>query len=146
MFSINLCQYAGEKNAVTKTVTNVLSVYGDLREETSITDPVIVFSGELAGLININYVHIPAWGRYYFVTGIRSVAGNLIEISMHVDVLMSWATQIKQQIAIIKRQENKWNLYLNDGVFAVYQNPDVLTKNFPSGFAAHEFVLAVAGS
>ena len=64
----------------------------------------------------------------------------------HVDALTSFANDIKANTAIIKRNENKWNLYLNDGTFKIYQNPDVLTKEFPSGFNAQEFILAVAGS
>ena len=89
---------------------------------------------------------ILTFGRSYFVNNITSVRNGVFEISAHVDVLSSFKTQIRGNAAIIRRQENKWNLYLNDGVFKVYQNPMVLTKEFPNGFSAPEFVLAVAGN
>ena len=76
---------------------------------------------------------------------IRSIRNGLVEFSCHVDVLSSFATDIRNNIGVVKRQENKWNLYLNDGSFKVYQNPNVLTKAFPSGFTTQELVLAVAG-
>ena len=117
-----------------------------LKEETSIIDPVIKIECDLSNYVNCNYLTIPEFGRKYFVNNIRSVRNGLVEFSCHVDVLSSFADSIRTNKAIIKRQENKWNLYLNDGTFKVYQNPMVLTKAFPSGFTTQEFVLAVAGN
>lgn len=60
-------------------------------------------------------------------------------------MLDSFKTEIKANTGIIERQQNKWNLYLDDGTFKLYQNPLVLTRLFPSGFSAEEWILAVAG-
>lgn len=59
---------------------------------------------------------------------------------------MSFADGIRNNTAIIKRQQEQWNLYLNDGSLKCYQDPIILTKAFPSGFTTQEFVLAVAGA
>jgi len=146
MFDIVLQFNASEKNKVTKDVTDVLTLTGELRSETSIVDPVILVSGDLSTISGCNYMTISVFGRSYFITNIRSIRTGLIEISAHVDVISSFADEIKTNRAIIRKQENQWNLYLNDGSFKVYQNPMVLTKAFPSGFTTQEFVLAVAGS
>ena len=90
-------------------------------------------------------MYIESFNRFYFVDNITSIRNGLIQFSCRVDVLMSYRTAIRKNNAIIKKQENKWNLYLNDGTFKAYQNPNVLTKAFPSGFTTQEFVLAVAG-
>lgn len=91
-------------------------------------------------------MYIAAFNRYYFITDIVSVSTGIAEIKAHVDVLTSFADGILANRGIVARQENIWNLYINDGAFRVYQNPMVLTKPFPSGFNTMEFVLAVAGS
>lgn len=67
---------------------------------------------------------------------------------MHVDVLKSFSEEIKQQYAVVARQENTYNLMLDDGIFMVYQNPKFQTKLFSAEapFETQEFVLVVAGS
>lgn len=145
-FDITLQINKSEKNKVTKSITDIITVSGELKAETSIIDPVIMINCELSDVTKCNYMTIGSFGRSYFVNNIRSIRSGLVEFSCHVDVLSSFADAIKSNSAIVRRQENNWNLYLNDGSFKVYQNPIVLTKAFPSGFTTREFVLAVAGS
>ena len=145
-FDIVLQRNNSERNRVTKDISEILTVSGELKTETSIIDPVIMIECDLSSVVGCNYISIPTFGRSYFVNNIRSIRSGLVEFSCHVDVLSSFATEIRSNTAIVRRQEKNWNLYLNDGTFKIYQNPDVLTKSFPSGFTTQEFVLAVAGS
>lgn len=135
-----------EKNKLDKDITNIETVYGTLRSECSIIDPVITFSADLNVLKSCNYMTIPKFGRSYFVTNIRSIREGLVELSAHVDVLSSFKSQIRSNKAIIGKSENEWNLYLNDGSLKTYQNSRIFTKEFPSGFSTQSFVLAIAGS
>ena len=145
-FEIRIQRNNSENNRVTKDVTLLSIIEGTLRQETSIIDPVFLVAGDLDDYVEANYCTVESFGRSYFVTNIRSVRSGLVELTCHVDVLSSFAQQIRANTAIVRRQENQWNLYLNDGTFRVYQNPTVLTKAFPSGFTTQEFVFAVAGS
>ena len=145
-FDVMLQKNNSERNRITKDISEILTVSGELKTETSIIDPVIMIECDLSSVVGCNYMSIPTFGRSYFVNNIRSIRSGLVEFSCHVDVLSSFATEIRGNTAIVRRQENNWNLYLNDGSFKVYQNPNILTKAFPSGFTTHEFVLAVAGS
>lgn len=145
-FSIQLMRNNSQVNKVGKDLTSLLSVTGTLREETSIIDPVIVIECNLSNMTRCNYMYIAEFDRYYFVNNIRSITKDLVEFTCHVDVLETYKNEIRKNSAIVKRQQNNWNLYLNDGTFKVYQNPMVVTKAFPSGFNGFEFVLAVAGS
>lgn len=144
-FNITLQKMTSEKYAVTKSTSDIKTVSGVLKDITSIIDPVIMIEIDLADVTECNYLSIPKFGRKYFVNNIRSVRNGLVEFTCHVDVLSSWASELKTNSAIVRRNEKKWNLYLNDGTFKIYQNPNVLTKAFPSGFSTQEFVLAVAG-
>ena len=120
---------------------------GSLKDNTSIINPTILVDGSILTYPTLNYLFIPEFGnRRYFINNITSVRTNLFEISAHVDVLSTYASQIRQNRGIVKRQRDIWNLYLNDGSFRVYQNPLIQTLVYPSGFTDYQFILAVAGS
>lgn len=144
--TLNVQINSSEKIALTKNITTVLTLTGTLRDTSSIINPVIRIEGDISQVIKCNYLTIPEFGRSYFITNITSIRNGLYEISAHVDVLSTYASEIRANKGITRKQENNWNLYINDGTLMQYQNPQVITKAFPSGFNTMEFVLAVAGS
>lgn len=145
-FPVILQTNASEKISLTKDLTTIVEVDAVLKDETSIIDPVLVINATLSDIAEANYCTITAFRRSYFITDMVSYTNDLVEISCHVDVLSSFADEIKANKGIVHRQENNWNLYLNDGVLQVYQNPIVTTQAFPAGFRETNFVLVVAGS
>ena len=142
-FTIELMTNNSANNVLDKSLTNLSSVTGVLKSETSIMNPVIQIEGTLP--TNCNYMYISEFGRYYYVNDVRSITANIFEISAHVDVLKTYASQIRGCEGIIARQRNNYNLYLDDGTFKTYQNPRFKKIAFDSGFDTMEFVLAVAG-
>lgn len=145
-FNITLQRCNSEPIRMDKSIDNIATYSGNLREGTSIIDPIIKIECEISDVRRCNYLTIPSFGRSYFVKNIVSVRNDLVEFTCHVDVLSTYASEIRRNAGIVKRQENLWNLYLNDGSLKVYQNPQVVTKEFPSGFTDMQFVLGVAGS
>ena len=143
---IRLCTNMSENNKVGKTIIELTRVEAQLKDSTSTINPVLLYAGEYP--LRCNYVYIPAFQRWYFVNNITSVRNNLWEISCHVDVLESFKDSIKAQTAVVSRQENKWNLYLNDGFFRTYQDPGVTHAAFQTPFenANHRFILTTAGN
>lgn len=145
-FTITLQKNNSENISMSKDLTTLLSLTGTLKNDTSIIDPVIKIECDISQIVACNYLTINSFNRSYFITDIKSIRNDICEIHAHVDVLSSFSSEIKENTGIVKRQENNWNLYVDDGSFKTYQNPLVLTKAFPSGFTKQEFVLAVAGS
>lgn len=143
-FNIELKTNFSDDNVLDKILSPIRTVTGTLKTATSILSPVIEMSGDIP--VNANYMYISTFGRYYFIDDIRSTGSGRFEISAHVDVLTTYANEIRSCDAIVARQAYNWNLYVDDGSFKVYQNPMLTIKKFPSGFATQEFVLAVAGS
>lgn len=132
-------------NVVTKNITSLMTLTGTLRKDCSIINPVIeveAINNSIAA--SCNYAKIADFGRYYFVRNIELV-GKLWRIHMHCDVLSSFQTQLKSLDAVIARQENRYNLYLQDGLFRTYQNPYISILQFPDGFTDKYFVFSVAG-
>lgn len=144
-FDIIISQNTSENIRVTKDLTTVGTYTGTLKDNCSIIDPIFLVEADLADLKNANYCSVLTFGRSYFINDIISIRNGLVEIDCHVDVLSSFATEIKANKGIVFRQEESWNLYLNDGVLEVYQNPHVTTHEFPTGFSGQSYVLALAG-
>lgn len=144
--TVNLLINKSEKNKVSKSVSNIMSTTGNIRNNTSITSPVFLIKGEFSTISQSNYVYVPEFKRYYYIIDMVQVAGNMTEISCHCDVLMSFKYEILNNTAVISRQEVVYNRYLNDPNFRIYQNNVVLTRRLSgSGFSTAGYVLATAG-
>ena len=144
--TIKLYNNLSDKIVVDKNITQLgTDLTGTLRENCSVIDPVIKVEGIVgSNLPATNYAYISEFARYYYITNIVCV-GNLFELHMHVDVLMSYRGDIRSNSAVISRQEKEYNLYLQDGVFKEQANPHYEIKKFPSGFTSFNFILAISG-
>ena len=143
---IKLYTNNSEKIAVNKDITELMSLNGILRDNTSIQNPVITLNRNISELINCNYVFISDFNRYYYVNNINSVKQNLTELSLSCDVLMSFKDDILKQTAIIKKQQELWNLYIDDGSFSSQQNSRIQVKSFPNKITGESYVLVLAGT
>lgn len=123
-FNIHLYQSSAEPNRVDKSefLTFVSTLTGALRDETSIISPSILV--EVSSLPRFNYVHIPEFDRYYFVSDITSVRTGLWEISLDVDVLMSYKEAIYDTIAFVDRNEFKYDDSIIDKKRVIRQGYD----------------------
>lgn len=85
--------------------------------------------------IDFNYVYIPSFKRYYFVREMTSLKNDLWSVALHVDVLMSFRSQLKNVRAITKRQEYLCNNDLIDDRMKLLNYPALQTNiTFPNGF------------
>lgn len=146
-FSVNLYQNESPVEKIGKNLTNSHTISDVvLKRDTSILRPVLLINSA-QDIYTYNYMYISEFGRYYFIDDIRSVNNNMWEISAHVDVLETYKTEILANSAVIKRQANIFNTYLNDPEWKVYANEDVVAFKMTSPFNKQlKYVLAVAGS
>lgn len=63
----------------------------------------------LSQILSANYMYIPLFNRYYFISDISSVANHLWRITSNVDVLMSYKDQILETNAFVARNQNEFN-------------------------------------
>lgn len=143
--NLKLYTNVSEKNCLGKTLINETDFQGVLREQSSIINPIIrVQSTELP---DFNYAYIPDFKRYYFIAGIRNMSTNIWELSLGVDVLESFRTQIKQNVAIISDTEST-NLtrYIEGEQWKVNVKNTTDIINFPNGLLENgEYILITAG-
>lgn len=143
--TITLYMNNSPNEKVTKDLTKVADLTGTLREESSIISPVITI--ERSSPTGFNYVYIPDFGRYYFVQEVDVVRTGLIRMHLKSDPLMSFATQIRANSGIIRKNANQFNVMINDNSIRTYQNDIYSYYQFANGFGeAFTNVLLVAGS
>ena len=134
-----------EDNRLNKTITEVKTCTGTLKEESDIIDPSILIA--LTDITGINYAYIPVFGRYYFFTDISVDRQNLYRVSLRCDVLMSYKSQILQCNGILKESTSK-NIsnYLPSNSWVTLQKDSTFIKTFPTGLLDNgEFILITAG-
>lgn len=151
-FNIELYQNSAEVNRVDKGqhLTPVGSLVGALREECSMLTPSIVYQSE--NVPTFNYVYIPIFNRYYFVTSLSSVSKNVWRMELNCDVLMTYKNEILLLQGVVGRQEIDFNPLLVDNELPTQNNPIVEVIDIPSDAfntqsdAGHNFLLTVIGA
>lgn len=79
---------ADPPNKLDKTLTPTVKLTGDFNANVDVVEPSIRCHGtyDMAS----NYVHIPAFNRYYFVEGVELVTNKQFIVSLQVDPLQSF--------------------------------------------------------
>lgn len=136
-----------ENNKLDKSFTSSTSTFSfEFKDSSSVFTPSILI-GTTENLTSYNYAEISDLNRKYFITDIVMVRANLYLLKLKTDVLSTWASSIRSLNAVLKRQENEYNLYLDDPEFKVYNYETVTTHEFPSGFDKNlSFILSVSGN
>lgn len=144
-----------ENNKLNKSISKIVEVEGYLREQTSIVNPQILiefhpeqFEGYVKDdngdyvvyngikisyntflysyILSTNYVHIPEFNRYYFITDIISIRQNLWRILLHVDVLMSYSNAILNTKGFITRNEFTYDPMVKDDEISYYYDKEIV--------------------
>lgn len=143
--TIKLYHNDSDKRTVNKTLTNEGALADAvIIDDTSILTPRLKVRDNGIIMVQYNYCYIADFNRYYYITDI-TVSNGYILIDCKVDVLMSYANEIKACTGVIARQENLCNYYLDDEEYKAYEYSRIQTKLFPNGFTNFNLVLAIGG-
>jgi len=143
---VQLMNNASPVEKIGKTLTAVGTYDCVLKDDTSILKPQIRIQ-TADNILTCNYMYISSLSRYYFIDDIVSENNNIWRISAHVDVLETYKSGILANSVVLKRQENKYNTYLNDDKWPVYTYDDVITFKFSASefTKSLEYLLVVSG-
>ena len=89
---INFYKNKSDSNVVGKTLDSLKTVNGTIKSNFDILSPYVEVS---FNPIEYNYCYIPALKRYYFINDYRVIRNALFGISLKIDVLETYKTQIK---------------------------------------------------
>lgn len=141
--SIHFYNNNAENIIVDKTsyLSNKNIIVGVFRDSVDIISPSFIV--ELYTVPTYNYVYIPKFNRYYYITGITNVRNNVWEISCDVDVLMSFKDNILSLSCMISRNEFEFDLNIEDkyavSEYGVQYNSIVLETNVFTDFRKTTF-------
>ena len=136
-------------NVVNKNVTIKKTVQGNLREGSSVVDPVILFELDENPTL-YNYAIITEFNRSYFITDWVCERTGLWRATMHCDVLSSfWNRGISSSMCVVGRNEYQRQddliddqmYFTADSLYGVYAFP-----NTPFNGAGYSMIVAGAGS
>lgn len=148
-------------NVINKTIQQVLSIEGTLKENCSIYEPIVTIELPVVSVItSINYARIDNFYRYYYVRNITTLKNNLVQLELSLDVLYTYSDQILGLPAIIDKQESvqQANKLYDDNSLKVTCETSTHIINFPTtriedghtlpnGFSRQpRYVLMVAGA
>lgn len=113
--SVNFYTNSSDNRSLSKNLAPVkagvnCSIYGNIDR----LNPALEIDKTDIDLRDCNYMEIPEFGRKYFITSIECDAGKTIIVHGHVDVLSTYAEQIKECPLIASRSSNLYNGYLID--------------------------------
>ncbi len=141
--TVEIGTYRGPPNSIHKTL-NLSGFTGYVRGATNISNPTVQIETSLNPAIN--YMRIPEFGRSYFITGMSTVVNGLITVTGTVDVAESFKNDFLEWNCVVRRNENRYNMMLDDGIFKAYQNPKHKVIAFPRGMEDFSFILALGGN
>ena len=115
-FMLFFIQNNAEPERVNKNgyLTGIKDGIGTMRESSSIVNPSITFEWDSGVSPTFNYVFIPQFGRFYFVTNITFIANKLWVMELNCDVLMSYKSEITSNTAYVERNENTYDVNIVD--------------------------------
>ena len=109
----------------------------------------IDYSGKTGRVaLDFNYAHLVDYDLYFFAKMLPSNIGNAHNIlHLELDPLMTYKSQILNLDCIIKRNTNKYNLYVEDEELQTLKKTQIQTKAFNHTFIPYQStVITLVGS
>lgn len=134
---------ASEEHVLDKQLTVVNSnISAMFKDDTNMVNPTIIISSLISK--NFNYVYISDTDRYYYVTDMTYSQQRTL-ITLAVDVLMSFNSDIKDLVVIANRSSSYYNTYQKDDSIPFENRSIISTQPFSAGFGGECLILAVNG-
>lgn len=140
MVEIRLFKTISPREKVTKSLTDEKVLSGTFRDSTDALNPYIEVGTDPTGY---NYAYVPAFERYYFVTGIRYVRHGLWALTLTVDVLMTYSAQILELYGNLEGAENE-DPYSSSAIYNADVRTDATKTDFPYSFERQNDMVMVA--
>lgn len=127
--SITFYTFDGDPKVANKTLNTVGSASGTFRASVDVLRPSFIVSSEAVG--EANYCYIEGLGRYYYITGKEKVTSALTRLDLYTDVRQSFYAELIANKGIVKRQENNYDMYLNDDAIPIGAKKTVSVYTYP---------------
>lgn len=110
---ITFYKMTDNENKINKNLENGFNATCSLKSECDLLNFSILLSQIKIDNFNYNYCYIPILKRYYFVTSLNVYRNGIIEVSLSIDVLMTYKDKLNGQFHIV-RSSNTENIVSAD--------------------------------
>ena len=150
MSTISLYNCKDDRKQVVKSPAAIATdISIQIKEPTSIINPVVILSRNsiVKNWASINYAYIPEFGRWYFVDNIECRHDGVLVLTMTIDVLYTYRTDIMSTQFMIARSEKINDKYYLDNERALINRRIVTYEKLGKipQTSGKKFVLTVAG-
>lgn len=144
---VQIGKTSDDPRKIDKSFTQIGAVQAHPYNEIDILNPRLIIDYR-SNWISCNYCYIPEWGRYYFINSFDLMTGGKCQFTAHVDVLKTYAEQIKDTQALILRSSSGSDKgkYIADATIPM--NTQNTTQNIlfsKNPFGNGKYVLTVLG-
>lgn len=158
MSRLTFFQNSADNNIVDKT--NYLTHLGysddnivkaDIVDDCSIKTPVFLLGSFPFDFSHCNYLYCSDFGRYYYINDVVVKNNGMTELPCSVDVLMTYASGIRDLYTIVERQEqvDNCNPYIVDDLVIGRVDRQIEKKSLPNSVGGNatgnHIVLTVTG-
>lgn len=144
--TMSLYQVSDDINVMGKSIPTPTSTHTILlKDGCSVDNPVVTFSALASAIAPLNYAYIDTFQRYYYITERKSLVNGVVELTLESDPLQSFKTEIGNCDAIIRRQENDANGYLQDDQYNAMAYEAVATRPWTKSIDDFSFILMTVG-
>jgi len=111
-YQVKLYKNSSGDHHLNKAITYIADVDCEIKNPEDKETPEVFIAASDA-YFGVNYIEIPAFNRFYYVTP-HTGRGQTITYKCQSDVLMSFKTGIRNAPAVISRNPWHWDLYVHD--------------------------------
>lgn len=130
---IKLYKCADDRRVLSKTLSGAVTKTCVIKDDNiSILSPRVQIA-QFNTFKSYNYAYIPDYGRYYYIDDIAVDLGGLLTLSLSVDVLQTYAADIRATKALIYRQSQHTNPLIADSLIQSQVNEVTVTRAFSGG-------------
>lgn len=130
--TVNLYHNEDADIVALKTPSLVGDATGEFKGEINYLRPVMVIDSTEAEMANANYFSIGGEVvRYFYLEEKTAITKTLWKITGRADLRMTYRTAIRESSGVVDRNENNYNMYLNDANIPVSARKTVSVVKFP---------------
>lgn len=149
--NVKLFNNKSDKRNLIKNITEIKTVTATAKGDISVISPVLILN--YTDMSDINYCYISELKRYYYIKNFTYLTGKRIQLNLEIDVLMTYADEIKALKVNILRYSGIRPTYISDGRIPLYSNTRQYIVEFPDNIfnltepkdSDKNFLLNIAG-
>lgn len=119
---LTLYKNESDNRVVSKVIKDDMVVMGELKDSCSVTNPTFILAKSTRNFFSgYNYLYCEELNRYYYIDDMVFSLGHQVVITCTVDVLMTYADEIRNLTTVVDRQESINNPYIEDAGMTIAQ-------------------------